>query len=195
MTPVDRSDPTGLVDRDVHASIWNRLRLFDNASTDAGSLYELDHPQQPTGVIVHWDITNTIRLVRNVTKRDGLLLVERGEPVAAGTRKDFSVTGEDAHNVTAHLSIYTQIATHSATKLTRWEVVKKEYENVQTFFDWASKGDGGYLARTAFRGKNYSSGQEAANGVYGTLAPSLENLRFRTLVLRDGPFGTHVPSD
>jgi len=68
--PVDRSDPTGLVDRDVNASIWNRLRLFDNASTDAGSLYELDHPQQPTGVIVHWDITNTIRLVRNVTKRD-----------------------------------------------------------------------------------------------------------------------------
>ena len=68
--PVDRSDPTGLVDRDVNASIWNRLRMFDSASTDSGSLYELDHPQQPTGVIVHWDITNTIRLVRNVTKRD-----------------------------------------------------------------------------------------------------------------------------
>jgi len=163
--PVDRSDPTGLFD------MWSNLTKFFNGNPSMnvvlaawnadlirglniaqGSADSSTQNAKNRGVNVHWDITNRIRLVRNVTKRDNHKLVTmRGKPVAAGTRKDFSVTGEDAHNVTAHLSIDTQIATISDTKLTRWQVVNKEYENVQALFDWSSYGDGGYLARTAFR--------------------------------------------
>src|SRR5205085_617584 len=40
--PVDRSDPTGLVDRDVNASIWNRLRIFDTSSSSQESLSDLN---------------------------------------------------------------------------------------------------------------------------------------------------------
>src|SRR5204863_1330856 len=40
--PVDRSDPTGLVESDTNSSIWNRMRSFDSSSTSQSSLYELD---------------------------------------------------------------------------------------------------------------------------------------------------------
>jgi hypothetical protein len=178
---------TGNPSMNLVQDAWNG-RQTASASTPQGT--------GDRGVNVHWDITNRIRLVRNVTKRDNRTLVtERGKPVAAATRKDFKVTGEDAHNVTARLSVDTQIATNSETKLTRWQVVNLEYENVQAFFDWSTKGEGGYLSRTAFRDKNYSSAQEAADAVYNRLAPSLEKMRFQTKILHDGPFGTHVPSD
>jgi RHS repeat-associated protein len=36
--PVDRSDPTGLVERDVNSTIWNRLRIFDTSSSSQESL-------------------------------------------------------------------------------------------------------------------------------------------------------------
>jgi RHS repeat-associated protein len=216
---VNRTDPTGLIEfrgvflgyapgeglegpgRDLAqrlgaSNVMDMLNKLMTESGGAGTASTTGVPSsEQRGVHVGWDITNKIRLVRNVTKRDGGLLIEHGEPAGAATRKDFSVTAEDAHNVTAHLSIDTQIATNSSTKLTRYQLVNKEYENVQTFLDWASKGEGGMLARTAFRFTNYGSAQQAADGVYRELARSLEKARWDAKVLRDGPTGTHVPHD
>src|SRR5205814_6217780 len=45
--PVDLSDPMGLVENEASSAIWHRAAYFDSASNFGGSLYDLDHPQQP----------------------------------------------------------------------------------------------------------------------------------------------------
>jgi RHS repeat-associated protein len=51
--PVDRSDPTGLVEQDTNSAIWNRMRFFDSSSTSQSSLYEMNKFQEIQGIINH----------------------------------------------------------------------------------------------------------------------------------------------
>ncbi|MEN3371388.1 MAG: hypothetical protein V7609_3531 [Verrucomicrobiota bacterium] len=47
--PVDRSDPTGLLD--TATAIWNMAKFFDSSSTSQSSLYEMNKFQEIQGII------------------------------------------------------------------------------------------------------------------------------------------------
>ena len=67
--PVDRTDPTGLLDTSAASEIWRRQTLFDSGSTSQGSLYGMNKFQEIQGIINR--LTTEIADAKKIEEKSG----------------------------------------------------------------------------------------------------------------------------